>query len=271
MSILEYNFVKNALVAAIFVSWASALIGPLVVTRRMVFLTGGIAHVAFGGIGLGVLLGVEPFKAALIFTTLSALAAGLGLEKLKVSEDSAIGMLWALGMALGAILITLKPGYQGDLMSYLFGNILMVSREELWFMGVLVLTLIFMSLGFWKEIVAVSFDPEFCSIVGINPRIYNTLFLVLTAVSCIVMMRAVGIILVIALLTIPVLVANYFTKDLKKLMLFSGILGFCFIIVGMAFSLVVNVPSGAVAVVFAGVMFLVLCLFKSLASSEEGN
>lgn len=269
MSVFEYHFVRNALLATIFVSWASALIGPLVVTRRMVFLTGGIAHVAFGGIGLGVFLGMDPFKAALIFTTLSALAAGLGLEKLKVSEDSAIGILWALGMALGAIFMTLKPGYQGDLMSYLFGNILMVSREELRLMGILVFTLLFVSFGFWKEIVAVSFDPEFCPIVGINPRIYNTLFLVLTAVSCIVMMRAVGIILVIALLTMPVLVANHFTKDLKKLMVLSGIFGFCFVIFGMLLSLVINVPSGAIAVVFAGVMFLALHLFKFLAPSEE--
>lgn len=271
MSILEYQFVRNALLAAVFVSWASALIGPLVVTRRMVFLTGGIAHVAFGGIGLGVLLGVDPFRTALVFTTLSALAMGLGLEKLRVSEDSAIGILWALGMALGAIFITLRPGYQGDLMGYLFGNLLMVPTEELWLMGSLAVTLLFVSLGFWKEIIAVSFDPEFCPIVGINPRVYNTLFLVLTAASCIIMMRAVGIILVIALLTLPVLVANHFTKDLKKLMVLSGIFGFCFVVVGIAFSLMVNVSSGAIIVVFAGTVFLALHVFKSLVSSEEGD
>lgn len=269
MSIFEYQFVKNALLVALFVSWASALIGPLVVTRRMVFLTGGIAHAAFGGIGLGVFLGVDPFKAALIFTTLSAFATGLSLNKLRVSEDSAIGILWALGMALGAMFIALKPGYRGDLMGYLFGNILMVTEGELWLIGALVIALSFISLGFWKEIIAVSFDPEFCPIVGINPRIYNTLFLVLTAVSCIVMMRAIGIILVIALLTIPVLVANHFTKDLKKLMLLSGIFGFCFITAGMAFSFVMNVPSGAITVIFAGSVFLALHVLESLFSPEE--
>lgn len=262
MSLLQYEFLRNALLAGLLVSVACAIVGTLIVVRRMVFLAGGIAHVAFGGVGIGVFLGIDPIRSALAFTVLSALGIGLALERLEISEDSAIGILWAIGMAIGALFVGLTPGYVPDLMGYLFGNILMVPTGELAVMALLDLGLFAVTLSFWKELVAVSFDPEFAWVVGVRTKLINTVFLLMIATSCVMLIRAVGIVLVLALITIPAVSSRHFTRSLGRMMFISGLFGLGFVMVGLYLSFLFDIPSGATIVLVAGLTFLLLEGFK---------
>lgn len=266
MTFLQYDFMRNALLAGLLMSVACAVVGTLVVSRKMVFLSGGIAHVAFGGVGLGVFLGTDPIPIALAFAVASALFMGLGLERVRISEDSAIGILWAMGMAIGAFFVGLTPGYVPDLMGYLFGNILMVPPGELRAMAAMDLFLLAVTFGFWKELVAVSFDPEFAWVRGVRVRAFNTLFFAMVAISCVMLMRAVGIVLVLALITIPAVLSRHFSQGLIPMILTSGLMGLGFVWSGLLISYWLDIPSGATIVFVAGLTFLSL---EALRRSRE--
>ena len=217
--VLQYDFMQNALVAGLLAAIACGVVGTYVVTKRVVFISGGIAHTSFGGIGLGYLAGFSPVFGAMIFAVASALGIGVITQKTKLSEDTTIGILWAMGMALGTIFIGLAPGYAPDLFSYLFGNILTVKLADLILMIVLDAVIVIAVLALYKELLAISFDEEFSTIVGIPVKVLHLLLLCLVALTIVVLIRVVGIILVIALLTIPATLARQFTYDLKKMMM----------------------------------------------------
>lgn len=262
VELLEFGFMRNALIAAVLVSVACGIVGTYVVTKRIVFISGGISHTAFGGIGLGYLLGISPILTAIPFSLLSAIGIGVMSRRTKVSEDTAIGILWTVGMALGIIFINLSPGYAPDLFSYLFGNILTVPDFDLLVMLALDVVIILTVVLLYREFSAMSFDTEFATVVGVPTRVLYLLMLCLVALSVIVLIRVVGIILVIALLTIPVAISRHFTNNLRTLMLLSTLTGIVMTLVGLWISYVLDLASGATIVLALGVAFFASSVFK---------
>jgi zinc transport system permease protein len=257
IELLHYQFIQNALVAAILVSIACGIVGAFIVIKKIVFISGGITHAAFGGIGLGYLLNINPVLTAIPFSLGAALAIGIISKKTKISEDSAIGILWTVGMALGIIFIKLAPGYAPDLFSYLFGSILTVPMSDIMIMVVLDIIIIITVLILYKELHALSFDEEFSMIVGVPTQTLYLILLCLIALSIIVLIRVVGIILVIALLTIPATIAKQFTTKLKMLITSSTLISVVLTIIGLWLSYIFDLPSGATIVILLAVVFLV--------------
>ncbi len=262
MDIFQYEFMRNALLAILLASIACGVVGVYVVVKRIVFISGGIAHASFGGIGLGYFLGINPVWGLIPFSITSALVMGLISKRTKIPEDTAIGILWALGVSLGIIFIGLSPGYAPDLFSYLFGNILTVTSADLMVMLVLDLVIIKVVFLFYKEFLALSFDDEFATVVGIPTEKLYLLLLCLIALTVVVLMRVVGIILVIALLTIPAAISKQFTANLKKMMFISVLLSAIFGILGLALSYQFNLASGATIVLVSGIGFILSWLYN---------
>jgi len=263
---LQYEFMRNALIAGGLASVACGIVGAYVVVKRIVFISGGISHSAFGGIGLGYLLGIDPILGALFFTLASALGIGVISKRTKQREDTAIGILWAVSMALGVIFTGLSRGYPPDPSSVLFGGILTVPRSEIAVMLILDVLIVSIVLLLYKELLAVCFDEEFATVVGIpTERLYFAL-LSLIALTVVMLIRVAGIILTIALLTIPAAISGELTHDLRKMMMLSILLGFSFIVSGLWLSYVLNFASGATIVLVCGSAFLFSSASKTMAN-----
>ena len=253
--LLQYEFMRNGLLAAVLVSIACGIVGSFVVVKRIVFISGGISHAAFGGIGLGYWLGIEPLLAVIPFSLLAAVGIGLFGREMKVSDDTAIGVLWTMGMALGILFVQLSPGYAPDLMSYLFGNILTVPAGDLLVMLALDGIILILVLALYREFAAVSFDEEFATVIGMPARALSLLLLCLVALSVVVLIRAVGIILVVALLTMPAAIGRQYTHDLKRLMLLASLIGIALTPAGLWLSYVLDLASGATIILLLGIVF----------------
>lgn len=253
---LQFGFMQNALLAGVLASISCGIIGSLIVVNRMVFISGGIAHAAFGGIGLAIFLGFSPSLGAALFALGVSLIMGVVSLKSKHRADTIIGVLWAVGMAVGIILIDLTPGYHADLMSYLFGSILAVTELDLWLMSILDGIIFLVILTLYKEFIAMSYDEEFAFVVGVPVTPLYFALLCLTALSIVIIIRIVGLILVIALLTIPPYIAEKYTGSLRKMMIFSAVLGTFFTLTGLAISYYYDLTSGATIIMVAGVTFL---------------
>ena len=257
MEVLQYEFMQNALIAGLLAAIACGIVGVYVVVKRLVFISGGIAHASFGGIGLGYLLGINPVLGAMFFAIASALGMGLVTKRTKLSEDTAIGIMWATGMALGIIFIGLAPGYTPDLFSYLFGSILTVPAFDLILMLILDVIIIAIVLLLYKEFLLLSFDEEFSTVAGVPTQRLYLLLLCLIALTVVVLIRVVGIILVIALLTIPAALARQFTHSLKKMMLLSILAGAVFTFSGLWLSYLLDLASGATIILVAGIVLFI--------------
>jgi zinc transport system permease protein len=253
---LQYEFMQNALIAGFLASVACGIIGSYVIVKRMVFISGGVSHASFGGIGMGYFLGIEPIIGAFFFTIASALGMGLVTRRSKIPEDTAIGMLWAMGMAVGIIFVGLTPGFHPGLMGYLFGDILIVSTPDIIMILILAIVIIIVVVLLYKEFLATSFDEEFATVVGLPVERLYFLLLCLIAFTVVVLIRVVGSILVIALLTIPAAMARRFTHDLKKMMLLSILFGSFFTFGGLWVSFELDLASGATIITVSGVTFL---------------
>lgn len=264
MEIFEYEFMTNALAAAALVSIACGVVGTFVVIRKIVFISGGIAHAAFGGIGLGYLVGISPIVAAIPFSVMSALGIGILSKKADMGEDAAIGVLWTLGMASGVVFIHMSQGYAPDLFSYLFGSILTVPRQDLAMMGILDVLIVVGVLLFYKELVGLSFDEEFSTVVGVPAQQLNLLLLCLVGLSVVTLIRVVGVILVIALLTMPAAIGRYFTYDVKRMMILSVGIGVIGTVAGLFISYAADLPSGATIVLILGGMLLCSTILKNV-------
>ncbi|MBD3203211.1 iron chelate uptake ABC transporter family permease subunit [Candidatus Woesearchaeota archaeon] len=262
IDLLQYDFMRNAFISAVLVSIACGIVGTFVVVKKIVSLSGGIAHAAFGGIGLGYFLGFDPILTAIPFSLLSAIGIGTLNKKIRISEDSAIGLFWSFGMALGIIFIGLSPGYAPNLFSYLFGSILTVPVSEILIMVMLDIIIIACVLFFYKEFMAISFDEEFAEVAGLPTKKLNLLLLCLVGLSIIVMVRVVGIILIIALLTVPTLIAKKFTQRLSKLMILSTITASIFTICGLIISYLFDLASGATIVLVLVVVFGIVSVVR---------
>ncbi len=252
---LQYDFIQNALLAGILVSLAVGIIGSLVVVNKITFLAGGMAHSSYGGIGLAIFLGLPILFGATVFAVITAIIIATITLKNKGRIDSIIGIMWAFGMAIGIIFVDMTPGYNVDLMSYLFGSIIAVSHEDIIYLAILDVFIIGLVLFFYKQILAVSYDSEFASLRGINIKFFYTLILILAALCVVAAIKVVGLILVIALLTIPTYLAEMFVKKLSSMMILSSILATFFTLIGLMISYFYDISSGA-SIIIVGVFTL---------------
>lgn len=269
---LQYEFMRNALISGILVSIAAGIVGTLVVVNRLSFLAGGVAHAAYGGLGLSAFLGWTPMAGTIPFSLASSLLMGIISRRKKERSDTVIGVMWAVGMAIGIILIDLSPGYYVDLMSYLFGSIMAVPAVSLVWMVVLDVIIIGLVVLLYKEILGMSYDEEFASISGIPVSVIYYLILCMIALSVVMLIKAVGLILVIALFTIPASIAEIFTNDLKLMMFLSCALGIVFTIFGLILSYYLDLTAGATIILFAcagyGIAFLLKKMPKYSSKAE---
>jgi len=254
--ILQYDFVQNALISAFIISISSGIIGTLIVVNRMVFLSGGIAHSAYGGIGIALYLGVSvTLGAALFAVAVSLLLSFLTLGN-KDRSDTIIGVIWALGMAIGVIFIDLTPGYNVDMMSYLFGSILAISSNDIYFSLFMTAVIILCVTLFYRDFLSISYDQEFALTRGVKVGFMHTLLLVFSAISIVISIRVVGLILVIALLSIPVYISEKLAGSLRGMMFFSALLSCVFTVTGLFISFWLDLSAGAVIIVTASISLI---------------
>ena len=261
LQLFTFGFFQKALLAALFTSISAGIAGTYIVSRRIVFISGGITHASFGGIGLAFLLGFNPLVGAALFAVLTAFGIQFFSDRIHIREDSSIAIWWSLGMALGVIFIFMTPGYTPNLMSYLFGNILTVRSTELWAMLILLLLLGAFFIRWFREILYIAFDEEFARASGIPVNFFNYSVMTLIALVLVMNIRAVGIILILSLMTVPQAAANLFTRDFRKIMLLSVLFAFTGTFSGLIISYFLNIPSGATIIftliLFFGIMKLV--------------
>ncbi|WP_346856124.1 metal ABC transporter permease [uncultured Draconibacterium sp.] len=263
IELFSYDFFQKAFLAAVFASISCGIIGAYIVSRRIVFISGGITHASFGGIGLAFFLGFNPLLGAVLFAVLSALGIQFFTKVAEIREDSSIAIWWSLGMALGIIFVFLTPGYTPNLMSYLFGNILTVTSSELWWMLALNIVIISLVVLFFSKILYIAFDEEFARAAGLPVALFNYLTITLIALTVVLNIRVVGIILILSLLTIPQATANLYTKDFKRLLVLSSVFAFIGTISGLFFSYFLDIPSGAAIIFTLVIIFAVLRVVKS--------
>ncbi|MCP4409536.1 MAG: metal ABC transporter permease [Gammaproteobacteria bacterium] len=254
-ALAEHAFLQNALLAGLLASVSCGVMGTYVVVRRISFLAGGIAHSVLGGMGIAYFLGKSPLLGALLAAIIAALIIGLVNLRWHEQEDTIIAALWAIGMAIGIIFITRTPGYNTDLMSYLFGNILLVRQEQLYLLAaldVLILTLVVL---FYKQLQAVVFDQEFAALRGMHVEWFYLLLLCLVALTVVILVQIVGLIMVIALLTLPAAIARQYASSLGKMMLIAMVLAMIFNSSGVAVSFELDLPAGATVILIAGLLY----------------
>lgn len=266
-AVFRHSFLQYALLTGVLASIACGMVGTYVVARRITYIGGGIAHSVLGGMGAAYYLSVvykwnnlQPLFGAVVAALLSAIIIGLVSLRAKQREDTVISSLWAIGMAVGIIFVSRTPGYNQDLMSYLFGNILMVTPSDLWLIAVLDALVIAVSVIFYNYFLAVCFDEEFARVRGINVQLYYLLLLCLTALTVVILVTVVGIVMVIALLTLPVAVAGFFTKSLWRMMLLGMVFSILFTTVGLALSYSPDLPAGATIIILAGGTYLLVAV-----------
>jgi len=264
-NIFAYDFMRNALFASLLVGVVCGLIGTLVVLNRIVFLGGGIAHAAYGGIGLAYYFGQDPMLGAILFSILSALGMGVVHLRTKTRSDTLIGVMWSIGMAVGIIFVSLTPGFKADLMSYLFGSLLAVSGADLQLMALVALLVIVFVLLFYRSLLAISFDETFSTVRNLPVAALYLMMLVMIGLTVVVAMRVVGLIMVIAMLTIPPATANLFLKDMKGMMLLSVGLSWLFSGVGLVLSFTLNLQAGSVIILVAALSYLAAGGYKKLS------
>lgn len=268
---LQYEFMRNALAAGLLASVICGIMGTLVVVNRIVFLSGGIAHAAYGGIGLSFFFGWPYLFGTLGFSLASAMVMAAVSLRAKHRADTVIGVVWALGMAFGIILIDLTPGYSVDPMSYLFGSILAVPRIDLWIMLVFGAMSALLTVFYYNDLLAMSYDEEFARIRGVPVTALYFGMIGLLAVGVVMVIRVVGLILVIALLTIPPYIVEKYTKSLVQMMVSASILGALFTVSGLWLAYRFNLTSGASIIVVAGFVFFLSLLFDRLRITRRNR
>lgn len=270
MELLSYSFMRNALMAGILVSLAAGVIGTLVVLKRMVFITGGVAHTAYGGVGLAFFLGINPILGAVAFSLIASFLMGYVQRQTRQRQDTLIGVMWAIGMAIGIIFTDLTPGYKADLMSYLFGSILAVTHSDLWMMLIVNIVVISLVALFYKELQATAFDESFARVRNLPVDFLYLMLVAMIGLAVVMLMRVVGLIMIIALLTVPAAIGALFLKNMKQIMLLATGLSLVFTIGGLLISFYLNLTSGATIILISGVVYLVSLLIHKRCQTCPG-
>ncbi|MGB0976124.1 MAG: metal ABC transporter permease [Prolixibacteraceae bacterium] len=271
IELFSYSFFQNALIAAILAAISCGIIGSYIVSKRMVFISGGITHASFGGVGLGYLLGFNPLLGAGVFAILSSSLVEFIRSKSSIREDSAIGMIWASGMALGILFVSLTPGYAPDLMSYLFGDILTVSTNDLYWMTGITVLLSLIFILFHRVITAIAFDESYAKTLQLPVKTINYVIAILTALTIVINIRISGIILVISLMTIPQATAQKLSQQLRYMMLNAIWIGFIGIFSGLYFSYLLDIPSGASIILSEIILFFIIQIITGLMKSKKNT
>ncbi len=253
----QQTFLQTAVIAGLLASLGCGVIGTFVVVKRIAFLAGGIAHAVLGGMGAALYFGLDPLAGALAAAVLFALLIGWVRLHWQAQEDTLIGALWAIGMALGILFISRTPGYSSDLMSYLFGNILLVPERELWIMAGLDALLLLVIGLFYRQFLAVAFDEEFARLRGVPVAFFYLLLLCLVAVTVVLLIQVVGLILVIALLSLPAAIASHYVHSLVSMMVLATALGGLFTVAGLGLSYAPDLPAGPTIILLAGSAYVV--------------
>lgn len=264
IELLQYTFFQHALLGSLFASIACGIIGTYIVTRRLVFISGGITHASFGGIGIGLYTGVSPILSAALFSVLSAFGVEWLSKRKDMREDSAIAVFWTFGMAIGIIFSFLSPGFAPDLSAFLFGNILTITRTDIVVLAVLSLLLIAFFAIFLSPIIYIAFDREFARSQRIPVVLFEYILMMFIALTIVACLRMIGIVLAMSLLTIPQLTANLFTVSFKRIILLSILFAYIGCVGGLLLSYQLQIPSGA-AIIFFSILTYALCkIGKSL-------
>lgn len=261
MEILAYPFFRNALIGICIIAVAAAIIGTYVVTRRIVFIAGGITHTSFGGLGLGYYLGIPPFPTAAAFAIAGSLAVQY-MQKKNARQDTAIAAIWALGMALGILFIFLTPGYVPELNTFLFGNVLTITPSDNTLFLAFTLLLIGVYLLFYRRIIAVSFDQDFARTRRIPVGFINTMMTVLTAVTIVLTIRMIGIMLLISLISLPQLIAENRAKTYRGLLLASAAISLAAGVAGLLIAYWLSVPASAAIILLLTLFYLIGLIFR---------
>lgn len=254
--ILQYQFLSNAIIASVLTAIACGIIGTYIVSKRIVFIAGGITHASFGGIGIGFFLGINPIFSALVFAVLVALGIQYFSKSTNLREDSVIATLWAFGMALGILFVYITPGYTPNLMSYLFGNILTVSKIDIYLMLSVVIISILFFVFFYRSILYISFDEDFARTKTRKVSLFNYILISLTALIIVVNIRVVGIILVLSLISIPQNIANLYFHRFGDIIFASIGINLVATLGGLYISYEYNIPSGATIIILLVVLFI---------------
>jgi zinc transport system permease protein len=270
-ALAQQGFLQSALLAGLLASIGCGVMGSYVVVKRIAFLAGGIAHSVLGGMGAAVYYGFDPLAGALVAAVLSALLIGWVRLQWRTQEDTLIGALWAIGMAVGILFISRTPGYQADLMSYLFGNILLVPTESLWFMAALDALLLIVVVAYHRQFLAVVFDEEFARLRGIPVTFFYLLLLVLVALTVVLLIQVVGLILVLALITLPAAVAGHYVHSLGRMMLLATLIGSVVTASGLALSYGPDLPVGPTIILLAGAVYVISALVSRLAARRRAQ
>ena len=267
MEIIKYTFFQNAIWASLLIAIACGIVGTYIVARRIVFISGGITHATFGGLGIGFYLGINPLLSALLFAFLSA----FGVEYLchsgnhkRLREDSVIAAVWSFGMAIGVVFIFLTPGYAPNLSAFLFGSILTVSKNDLLLMVILTITLVLIYLIGKRAIVYTAFDRDFAFTQHLPVRLIEYTMMLFIAATIVLSIRLVGIMLLMSMLTLPQMTVNLFTSNYYKITFYSCIVGFFGCISGLFLSYFFNIPSGAFIILVLILIFLIAKIIKRL-------
>ena len=262
--LVHYQYLLNAFTACLLSGITCGVIGTYVVCRRMVFLAGGITHASFGGLGIAFWLGANPIGGALLFAILSALGIEWAGSRGRIREDSAIGIIWSVGMAVGALFMSLRPGYtSGDLSAYLFGSIVTVTRGDVTALALLTLVILVGALLWLRPIMYVAFDRDFARSRGIPTRVVSYLMAALVAATIVLSIRIMGIVLLISLLTIPVAVVNAFSRDYRTIAATAPAVAVAGNVAGLAVSYHFEVPPGA-AIIFTLTLTLIVVKLLTL-------
>lgn len=274
--IIQYGYLSNALAACILSGILCGITGTYVVCRRMVFLSGGITHASFGGLGIAFYLGTNPILGAMLFAVASSLGIEWASSKGKIREDSAIGIMWGFGMAVGALFMSLRPGYtSGDLSSYLFGSIITVTDSDVITLGILTVVIVLGTILWLRPVMYVAFDREFASSQGVHTKIVSYAMAAILAVTIVMSIRIMGIVLLISLLTMPVAIVNLFSKSYARITLWSAITASVSSVAGVVASYYLEVPSGAAIIFILTITLIIakcyLCITKVRKKADENH
>ena len=271
LELFNYTFFQHALLGSLFASIACGIIGTYIVTRRLVFISGGITHASFGGIGIGLYMGISPILAAAVFSVLSAFGVEWLSKRKDMREDSAIAVFWTFGMAIGIIFSFLAPGFTPDLSAFLFGNILTITLADIWMLVILSIILIGFFYFFLTPVIYIAFDREYARSQRIPVRLFEYILMMFIALTIVACLRMIGIVLVISLLTLPQMTANLFTHSFKKIIFMSIGIGFISCSGGLLLSYQLQVPSGA-AIIFFSILVYAFCkMGKTLYLCKQTN
>lgn len=269
LEILQYSFFSHAIIGVLLTGIMTGIIGSYVVARRMVFISGGITHSSFAGLGFGFFLGQSP----ILYAFIAAILSGLGVEALtkdgQVREDSAIAAIWSLGMAIGVLFTFLTPGYTPGLSSFLFGNILLITEHYLWILGAFLIVLIPLVVIFYRPLLFVSFDADFARTRGIRVDLYRYSMMIAICVGIVLSIRVMGIMMLMSMLTLPQMTINLFTSRFHKLLIGSSLLSIMAVLLSLFVSFYWNLPTGAVSVFILAISFIVAKGIRVLRTKEK--